>query len=135
MKTKEIKQSVIFKAKPHVVYEMLMDSKKHAKFTGAPAKISRDVQGSFTAYGDYIEGKNLELVPDKKIVQKWRGSEWPEKHYSVTTFELNPTKDGTQLIFTQKGVPEEYYDAIFNGWIEHYWEKMKKTLKERAEKL
>ena len=40
-------------------------TKKHAKFTDAKAKISRDVGGKFEAYDGTINGKNLELVPDK----------------------------------------------------------------------
>ena len=135
MKTKNIQQSVVFSASPHVIYEMLMDSKKHAKFTEAPAKISKKIGGIFTAYDGYIEGKNVELVPDKKIVQTWRGNEWPEKHYSVVSFKLQQLGEKTKLIFTQKGVPEEHYNSIFKGWIEHYWEKMKKSLMERKTKL
>lgn len=88
MKTKTIRQIVVFKASPHDVYEALMDSKKHSKFTGAKAIISREVGGKINAYDGYIEGVNVELVPDKKIVQKWRGSDWPEGHYSTATFEL-----------------------------------------------
>ena len=37
MDTKTVKQTVTFKASPHDVYEALMDSKKHAKFTGDKA--------------------------------------------------------------------------------------------------
>ncbi|MGA2318205.1 MAG: hypothetical protein ABSG71_17760 [Thermodesulfobacteriota bacterium] len=48
MKTKTIRQSITFKASPHEVYDALMDSRKHAKFTGAKARISRKVGGKFT---------------------------------------------------------------------------------------
>ena len=77
MKTKTIKQSVTFRAKPHEVYEALMDSGKHAKFTGGEAHISREVGGKFSAFDGYSEGVNLELMPDKRIVQSWRTSDWP----------------------------------------------------------
>ncbi len=63
---KTIQQAVILKVSPHEVYEALMDSRKHSKFTGEEASISREVGGKFSAYGDYITGVNLELVPDKK---------------------------------------------------------------------
>ena len=126
---KTIKQKVIFKASPHDIYEMLMDSKKHAAFTGDDAEISRRVGGKITAYGGYIDGKNVELVKDSKIVQKWRGSDWLEGHYSTATFELKAVGDGTQLTFTQTDVPDEQHGAISKGWIEHYWDKMKKVLK------
>ena len=38
--TKDIHHTVKIKARPSVVYEALMDSKKHTAFTGAPAKIT-----------------------------------------------------------------------------------------------
>jgi len=75
MVTRTIKQSVTIKASPHVVYEALMDSKKHAAFTGGKATISRKVGGKFSVFDEYAEGENLELVPDKKIVQSWRASD------------------------------------------------------------
>ncbi len=106
-----------------------MDSKKHAKFSESKAVISREVGGRFSAYDDYIEGWNVELVPDKKIVQKWRGSDWPEGWYSTASFKLEKTSGGTKLVFEQSEVPENQYEDIRDGWIEYYWEKMKKTLK------
>ncbi|MBM3157387.1 MAG: hypothetical protein FJ004_08910, partial [Chloroflexi bacterium] len=110
MKTKTIRQTVTFKASPHEVYEALMDSRQHTKFTGAKASISRKVGGRFTAYDGYIEGVNLELVPDEKIVQSWRGSDWPEGHYSKAAFALKEVGGSTRLTFVQTGVPEDEYD-------------------------
>ena len=125
MKTKTLKQKVFFKANPHDVYEALMDSKKHAQFTGAKASISREVGREFTAYDGWILGKNIELIPDKKIVQTWHGIDWPEGHYSTVTFLFKKIKAGTQLDFTHEGVPEEFYEDIKQGWFDHYWDKMK----------
>ena len=112
MKTVTIRQSTTFKTSPHEVYEALMDSRKHSKFTDAKASISRRIGGKFTAYDGYIEGVNLELVPDEKIVQSWRGSDWPEGHYSKATFALRQVEGGTRLTFTQTGVPENQYESI-----------------------
>lgn len=67
-----IRQSVTVGATPEQVYEALMNSKKHAKFTGAAAKISRKVGGKISAYDGYISGTNVELVENKKIVRMWR---------------------------------------------------------------
>jgi activator of HSP90 ATPase len=128
MKTKTIRQSITFKASLHEVYEALMDSRKHARFTGAQARISRKAGGKFTAYDGYIEGVNLNLVPDKKIVQSWRGSDWPEDHYSMATFSLKKFKNGTHLTFTQSGVPDQYYHDISQGWRDYYWKPMKEML-------
>ena len=126
MKTKTIRQSVTFRASPKTIYETLMDSRKHAAFTGSKARISRKVGGKFTAYDDYISGTNLGLVPNKKIVQSWRGSDWPRGHYSKATFLLNSVKGETRLAFTQTGVPVEIRDhPLKRGWIDYYWEPMK----------
>ena len=87
MKTKNIQQSVIIKATPREVYEALMDSRKHSKFTGARARMSRKIGGRFTAFGMYIQGINLDLVLNKRIVQAWRGNDWPKGHYCVVIVE------------------------------------------------
>ena len=128
MKTKDIRQSVTFKTTPHEVYEAIMDSKKHAEFTGSQVKIRREVGGKFSIYGGDIEGTNLELVPDQKIVQSWRYSDWPEGHYSKVTFSLEKVAGGTRLTFTQTGVPEERYEDIAQGWRDYYWGPMKEML-------
>ncbi len=128
METKNIRQSATFKASPHAVYEALMDSKKHAQFTGGKASISRKAGGKFTAFDGYAEGTNLELVPDEKIVQSWRASDWPTGHYSKATFSLKATEGGTRLTFTQSGVPAEQYGDIAQGWKDYYWAPMKEML-------
>jgi len=120
-----IRQTVIFKATPHEVYEALMDSKKHADFTGGQAKISREVGGSYTAYDDYIAGKNIELVPDKKIVQDWRAVDWPEGYYSRITFDFSAVPEGTRMDFTHADLPEGTEEEFTQGWIDNYWEPMK----------
>lgn len=122
---KKIKQTVKFKASPHKVYEAIMDEKKHEAFTGAPCKMSRDVGGKFSCYGDYIKGKNVELVKDKKIVQRWIGEDFPKGAESIVTFELKDGKKGeTVLKFTHENIPDKLAEHIDKGWKEHYWDKM-----------
>ncbi len=124
MKTKSLKQTIVFKASPEEVYDALMDSKKHSAFTGDSAKISRKIGGKFTAYGGYAEGKNIELIKGKKIIQTWRANEWPSGVYSKVTFLFEKKKEGTKMTFIQEGVPEEFYEDIRQGWIDFYWKKM-----------
>ena len=128
MKTKTIKQKVSFKVTSHEVYEALMNSKKHAKFTGGKAKISGRVAGRFSVFNGYASGKNLELVKDKKIVQTWRASDWAEGQYSTVTFNFLPAKNGCTLSFTQQDVPANQYESIKQGWKDFYWKPMKKML-------
>lgn len=125
---KTIRQTVTIKASPRAVYEALMDSRQHAAFSGRPARISRRPGGSFAAYGSYLSGFTVELVPGKKIVQLWRSRNWPPFHYSIVTFALEKGKAGTRLRFTQLGVPDHDYRAKKRGWVRSYWEPMKAML-------
>ena len=125
MKTKTLRQQVTFDASPNDVYEALMDAKKHAKFTGAPAKISRAIGGKFEAHGKYITGSNVELKPGKKIVQAWHGGGWPEGHMSLTTYNFSKAGKKTKMAFRHSGIPEKEYQSIKSGWNTHYWEPMK----------
>jgi activator of HSP90 ATPase len=93
---------------------MLMDSRKHAKFTGERACNSRKIGEKFTAYDGYISGADLDLVPNKKIVQSWRGR-WPEGHYSRVTFSLQKVKMARALTFRQSGVPENIAETSARG--------------------
>ena len=130
VETKTIEQSVTFKASPHDVYEALMDSDKHSLFTGAKASISREVGGAFSAYDGALNGANVELIPDAKIVQSWRGSDegWEPDHYSTATFSLEAIDGGTRLTLVQTGVPEKSFEDISEGWRTYYWTPMKQML-------
>ena len=128
MAVKTIRQAITFEASPHQVYEALMDSRKHASFTGGKASISRKAGGKFSVFDGYAEGVNLELVPDEKIVQTWRASDWPAGVYSKVTFSIQAVKGGARLSFSQSGVPEEQYDDVSQGWKDYYWGPMKEML-------
>lgn len=130
MYTRNIKQSLTFRASPHAVYEALTDSRKHSKFTGVSASISRRVGGKFTVADGHTNGINLVLIPDRKILQAWRISMkgWSKDHYSLADFSLKRISGGTRLNFTQLGVPSSCYQLIKHGWHEHYWTKMKNFL-------
>ncbi len=130
MHTKTIRQSVTIKASPHEVYEALLDSGKHAQFTGSNAHINREVGGRYTAFDGYSEGENIQLIQDKKIVQSWRASDWIQDYYSRVTFILDRVEDGTQLTFTQTGVPEEQFEDISQGWWDFYWHPLKEMLEQ-----
>ena len=128
--SRAIEQTVFFKTSPHEVYEALMDSSRHTAFTGSEAEISREVGGLYRAYAGYISGKNLELIPNQKIVQTWQAMGWPEDHFSVVTFIFTPVADGTRLDFTHSDLPEGTEDEFEQGWIDNYWEPLKTFFEE-----
>lgn len=108
-----------------------MTTKGHVGFTGAPARISPRVGGPFMAWGGYIHGQNLTLVPGERIVETWRPSAegWPSDYYSKVTFDLSPTRGGTRVKFTHSGVRIDHVGHLSTGWKQSYWEPLGKYLK------
>ncbi|HKS60038.1 MAG TPA: SRPBCC family protein [Thermoplasmata archaeon] len=131
MKTSTIRQTVSFPAPPGRVYQVLMTSRLHEAFTGAPARISAKIGGSIMAWGGYIHGRNVELIPGKRIVQSWVPSEenWPPGHESTVKFEFSAVGKGTRLRFTHSQVPADHAGHLTKGWYESYWNPLKKYLR------
>lgn len=131
METKDLKQVIIFDATASEIYEALLDEAKHSLFTGAEAIIDREIDGKFSVYDEYCYGYNIELIPNKKIVQAWHFVEdnWPDDHYSICTFLLKQNGDKTVLTFTQTGIPEHKLAALTKGWEDYYWQPLKEFLK------
>jgi activator of HSP90 ATPase len=121
-----IHQEIDFTASPQQLYEALLDSKQFTEFSGRPAEINREVGGAFSLFKDHIIGRNLELIPNERIVQAWRVVTWPEGAYSIVRFELKPQGSGTHLVFGHIGFPEGLRDHLAAGWEENYWSLLKK---------
>ena len=126
--TKNITQRVTFHAAPQAVYRALINSERHAAFTGNKADISPKVGGKFSCYGGYLSGMNVELVPNRRIVQSWRAKNWPKGAHSLVTFSLQGRGKKTKLTFEHAGVPAKAAGHIALGWNSHYWTPLKKYL-------
>lgn len=123
-----VKQGCMLPGSAHEVFELWMDEKKHAEVTGAKVIMSRAVGGEFSTFDGWATGKNIELIPNKKIIQTWRADDWPPGHFSTLTVHLLPGHGGTKLLFTQTGVPIAQSKSVAEGWKDYYWEPMKKYL-------
>ena len=123
-----IHQEIDFNASPSRVYEALLDAKQFSAFTGVPAEIHREAGGAFSAFGGQIVGRNLELVPNRRIVQAWRSNGWPEGSYSIVKFELTEQAGGTRLTMDHRGFPDGQREHLETGWKEHYWDPLAKYL-------
>ena len=66
-------QEVRIPASPSRVYQALTDATTFSAFTGgATADIEATPGGAFSCFGGMIVGRNVELVPDRLVVQAWR---------------------------------------------------------------
>jgi activator of HSP90 ATPase len=123
-----IHQEIDFNVSPQQLYEVLLDAKQFTEFSGRPAEINREVGGAFSLFKGHIIGRNVELVPNQRIVQAWRVVTWPEGAYSIARFELKPQGSGTRLMFDHIGFPEGLHDHLAEGWEENYWTLLKNYL-------
>jgi activator of HSP90 ATPase len=110
-----------FDASPEQIYEELIDAETFAAWTGAPAEIDPTPGGHFSLFGGQIEGRNIELVPGKRVVQAWRVAGWEPGEYSLTRFELRPGTSGTTLVFDHSAFPPEAHEDLDAGWHSMYW--------------
>ena len=114
------------------VYEAWLDSLAHTEMTGSEAIMSDAVGAEVAAWDGYIAGRNLELVPGKRIVQSWRTSEFTDQHEdSIITVTLEEVAGGTLLTLTHSKVPEAHKSYEQGGGQKHYFEPMKEYFGKR----
>ncbi len=55
-----------------------MDPRRVEAYTQSSAQIESKEGGKFALFGGNVTGEFVQLVPNERIVQKWRTSTWPE---------------------------------------------------------
>jgi activator of HSP90 ATPase len=123
-----IHQEIKLKSTPEHIFEVLLDAKQFAAFTGLPAEIDTKPGGTFKTFGGLIEGRNVDIIPSQRIVQAWRPASWDPGVYSIVHFELKANGEGTLLTLNHTGFPEGLYDHLLFGWNTRYWKPLNKYL-------
>ncbi|MDO8655408.1 MAG: SRPBCC domain-containing protein [bacterium] len=109
-----IEQTYTINAAPGRVFKALTDPEDIAAWSGGEASMDAKPGGAFVIWGGSILGTNLEVVPDKKLVQTWREDTWDVD--SRVAFTLTPDGNGTRVDLTHEDVPDAEYDDIAEGW-------------------
>ncbi|HYM02843.1 MAG TPA: SRPBCC domain-containing protein [Stellaceae bacterium] len=118
--------SAVLAASPKEVYDAWLDGRKHGAMTGARARGSKKVGGTFAAWDDYISGRNLILEPGKRIVQAWRTTQFSDKDPdSQIELLLTRVAGGTKLTLRHTKVPDGHESYRDGGWRENYFAPMK----------
>ena len=123
-----IHQEVDFKTTPARIYEALLDAKQFSAFTQDTAEIQPQPGGAFKLFGGRIEGRNIELVPNQRIVQAWRPADWPAGVYSVVKFELAARGPGARVTLDHTGFAEDKWQGLNEGWPIRYWDPLHRYL-------
>lgn len=129
-----IQQHVEFSASPKELFEVYLDSKKHAAATGATAKLSRKIGGAWHAHKGMIGGRNLLIVPGRMIVQSWRAKFWRKADVSILILKFTETRHGARVDLIHVGVPSYDQKDVKGGWPKYYWKPWKKYLARKKNK-
>jgi uncharacterized protein YndB with AHSA1/START domain len=107
------------------VYSAWLDGVEHGLMTGAKAAVDAWVGGRHSAYGDYIEGTNLELEPGRRIVQTWRTTEFsPEQADSRLEVRFVDIPGGCEVTIEHTEIPEGKGSRYEEGWHAQYFSPM-----------
>lgn len=117
-------QEIDLKASAARIYAALLDSKQFAAFSHLPADIHSEPGGAFSMFGERIFGRNVELVPNQRIVQAWRSAGWDPGVYSIVRFEFKEHGAQTTVVLDHTGFPIGDYDNLYSGWKSHYWDPL-----------
>lgn len=114
-----------FNARAEVIYKSWLSTQGHTLMTGSPAKVDGRVKGEFTAWDGYIWGTFLELEANRRILQAWRTSEFPEGAEDSLVEILLEEKNGrTNVVFIHSNIPAGQADDYKQGWHDFYFKPM-----------
>jgi len=114
-----------FPVKASTIYNAWLDSKTHSEMTGDEASCSNKEGEEFSAWDGYIEGKNIQLIKNEKIIQSWRTSDFKNNDEdSEIIIEIQDIEEGCELLLKHRNIPEGQPDYK-QGWMDHYFNPMK----------
>jgi activator of HSP90 ATPase len=115
-----------FNCKPAALYKVWLSSELHSEMIGSESEIDPEINGSFKIWDDYISGKTIELIPDKKIVQLWRTTEFSEEDQdSLLEIDLEEVDGKTKMTLKHSQIPDGQARDYKQGWTEYYFDQMK----------
>lgn len=127
-----IHQEVVLNARPDQIYNAFMDEKQHSAMSGGVSKIDQQVGGLAEMHDGQIIARNIELEPNRKIVQAWRVAGWDEGVYTLLRIRLDADGQSTRITLDQTGCPEDMTEHLAAGWDQRYWQPLTEYFKKHA---
>ena len=115
---KTFKKTFRINAEPSDVYSALTNPYTIELWSGYKAEMSTVPGSEFSLWEGDIEGRNIEFVQDRKVVQEWYFGDQEEK--SIVTIAIFPDKQNSSVTVEHTNIPDEEYDSIAEGWREYY---------------
>ncbi|MEP6648123.1 MAG: SRPBCC domain-containing protein [Saprospiraceae bacterium] len=111
---------------PDAIYKLLINGAKFGDVTGIPGKGGGTEGAFFSIFGDFVTGRQIELVPNERISQAWRMMDWVPGQYSIVRFTFVQEGRHTRFVVDQAGHPEEFHEHISTNWEGFYFRPFEK---------
>jgi activator of HSP90 ATPase len=127
--TYEFTLTIRLSATPQQIFDSWLSAEGHTAMTGGVAHVTPHIGDDFDAWDGYITGRNIQLEPDKRIVQTWRTRHFlPQDADSLIEVLLEPDGDATKLTLNHSNVPADQKSYEESGWQKHYFEPMQRRM-------
>lgn len=113
-------------ADPEEVFAALTNPFQIELWSGYPADMKAEKGYVFSLWEGDITGVNLEVTPNRKLVQEWFFGE--QEDPSIVEIVLKKHNNKTLLALSHTHIPEDVYEEITEGWREYYLGSMKNML-------
>lgn len=129
--TRTIQLAASLPASPERLFEMYLDPREHAAFTGSPVTISPEAGAEFRAFEGVLTGTILQVVPKRLIVQSWRSPNWTDNDVDSTLIlTFLPEGDGGWIELTHVNVVDSDFAGVSHGWEKYYWTPWREYLEQ-----
>ncbi len=122
----DFEYKLVIAADPEEVFAALTNPFQIEIWSGYPADMKAEVGYVFSLWEGDITGVNLEVVPNRRLVQEWFFGERDEQ--SLVEIKLKKENGKTMLDLKHTHIPAEVYEEITEGWREYYLGSMKEML-------
>ena len=119
---KNFKKYFRLDASPADLYNAFTNPLMIEIWTGEPAVMSTEPGSEFSLWDGEIVGRNIEFVPDQKIVQHWYFGDDVE---SEVTIKFHPEGKGSNVEVLQTNIPDEAFDNMVEGWESDYFASLR----------
>ena len=109
-----INQTYELKASPAAVFDALVNPETIRQWSGAPAIMDSRAGTKFSLFGGQIEGTNLEVIANQKLVQQW-------PHHSKVTITLTDNGRTTTVELKHDDIPDDEAESFRQGWKDYYF--------------
>jgi activator of HSP90 ATPase len=108
------------------LFAIFMDPKKHSLIlNGSMVKFSPEEGKEFSLLNGNVSGKNLKIVPNRMIVQSWRGNVWNDDDLdSILILLFSDIAGGCRVRLVHACTPTQFEEL----WEEIYWKPIRKYL-------